>query len=312
MKSLSFLSLYDINKKVLKKLPKFIPLAIFSLTLYAPSVFAHEGEEGSQTAVFAKTLEDTLRSNSIKIVAISTAVILIFVVATILLKNASSGAKKILFVGIVLPTLLTTFYLVGSTLYLNFTSSSGGPVHWHADFEIWDCGTKLDIKDPQGFSNKVGTATYHEHNDDRLHVEGVITKTEEAALGRFFQYIGGRLESDEMAIPTNAGSVTKHNGDLCNDTAGEVQVFVYKTQNGVYYQSKLADPASYILSPQGTVPPGDCIIIEFDNQKQKTDHLCNFYKLKVETGELKSDETSSDQDFENNDLEKLEEDNNGN
>lgn len=240
-----------------------------------------------ETEVVAATLEDSIRSTSIKVVIIASVIVLAFVILTVLLKHLGEGLKKILFAGIVIPTLAVTIYMVGSTLYLNFTSSSGGPVHWHADLEVWDCGNKLDFVDPEGLSNKVGTTTFHEHNDGRIHIEGVVTKPEEASLGKFFGFIGGNLTSDEMRIPTNDGLIVRHNGDLCSDgDKGVLQVFVYKTHDNTFSQMKLDDPASYILSPKSTVPPGDCIIVEFDEEKEKTNKLCNFYKLEIETGDL--------------------------
>ncbi len=269
-----------------------LPISIISSTtaflLSASPAFANgeDSHEEVQEAV-TLTLEDSLRATSIKVVVVAAIIILGFVVLTLLLKHFGETVKKILFAGIVIPALLATVYMVGSTLYLNFTSSSGGPVHWHADIEVWDCGNQLDFTDPQGFSNKVGTATFHEHNDGRMHVEGVVTKKEEAALGNFFGFIGGRLTSDEMRVPTNDGLIVRHNGDQCSDGhEGVLQVFVYQTADNIFSQMKLANPASYILSPEPTVPPGDCIIVEFDAEKEKTDKLCNFYKLKIETGDL--------------------------
>lgn len=274
--------------RVLKFLPKTVPilyLFLFQLTSFA---FAHEGEE-EVAEVAATTLEDSLRSNTIKAVLVASIIILGFVTLTILLKHLGESVKKLLFAGIVIPTLLASLYMVGATLYLNFTSESGGPVHWHADLEIWDCGQKLDIQDPQGVSNRVGTATFHEHNDDRIHVEGVVTRRQEAALGRFFGFIGGSLTDDSYQIPTNEGLIVRHNGDRCPDgNPGTLQVFVYKTSDDTFFQEKLADFPSYVLSPQGNVPPGDCIIIEFGQEREKTDKLCNFYKLKLQTGEIKA------------------------
>ncbi len=270
-----------------------LPISFISFgTLFllsSSSVFAN-GEDVHEEVqeVVTHTLEDSLRSTSIKVVVVAAIIILGFVVLTMLLKHFGERMKKMLFAGIVIPTLLATIFMVGSTLYLNFTSSSGGPVHWHADIEVWDCGNKLDFTDPQGFSNKVGTSTFHEHNDGRMHVEGVVTNPEEASLGKFFGFIGGGLTSDEMRVPTNDGLIVRNNGDLCDDgDEGVLQVFVYKTRGNTFSQMKLDDPASYILSPESNVPPGDCIIIEFDEGKEKTNKLCNFYKLKIETGDLK-------------------------
>ncbi|MEX0622047.1 MAG: hypothetical protein WD187_03610 [Candidatus Woykebacteria bacterium] len=272
---------------MLKLLPKIVPILYLFLSWPVSFVSAHEGEEETATTTIT-TLEDTLRTNTVKVVVVAGVIILGFVTITILLKSLGEGVKKLLFAGIVIPTLIATIYMVGSTLYLNFTSESGGPVHWHADLEIWDCGQKLDLEDPQGFSNKVGTATFHEHNDDRIHVEGVVTRKEEAALGGFFGFIGGSLTDDSYRIPTNEGLIVRHNGDTCPDgSEGTLQVFVYKTHNDSFSQEKLSEGASYILSPEGNVPPGDCIIIEFGQEKEKTEKLCNFYKLKLQTGEIK-------------------------
>jgi len=267
---------------VTKKLPIIFTSVVANLILFTTAVFAHEGEEAEGvTSLVEKTLEDTIRSNSIKVVVVASILVLGSVALTVLLKHQGENIKKILFTGIVIPVLASTIFLTGSTIYLNSVSSSGGPVHWHADFEIWDCGQKLELADPQGFSNRVGSATFHEHNDNRIHVEGVVVEKSEASLGRFFQFVGGNLHSDGFKIPTNQGLIVRENGDLCpNGSKGTLQAFVYKTNGKTFRQEKLSDPVSYVLSPYGNVPPGDCIILEFEGEiKEKTDKLCDSYKL---------------------------------
>ena len=265
-----------------KKLPIIFTSVVANLILFTTAVFAHEGEEAEGvTSLVEKTLEDTIRSNSIKVVVVASILVLGSVALTVLLKHQGENIKKILFTGIVIPVLASTIFLTGSTIYLNSVSSSGGPVHWHADFEIWDCGQKLELADPQGFSNRVGSATFHEHNDNRIHVEGVVVEKSEASLGRFFQFVGGNLYSDGFKIPTNKGLIIRENGDLCpGGSEGTLQAFVYKTNGKTFRQEKLSDPVSYVLSPYGNVPPGDCIILEFEGEiKEKTDKLCDSYKL---------------------------------
>ena len=51
-------------------------------------------------------------------------------------------------------------------------------------------------------------------------------------------------------------------------------------------QEKLTDYEDYILAPQSLVPPGDCIIIEFDKYKESTDNLCESYRIALERGDL--------------------------
>ncbi|MEX0617172.1 MAG: hypothetical protein WD231_05225 [Candidatus Woykebacteria bacterium] len=270
---------------MLRKLPRLITV-LLSLFFFLPTKVS--AAYGLTSADASSTLEDATRANSIKVVLVASALITIFVVLTFLFKNASGLLKKILFVGIVVPTLLASVFLAGSTVRLNLASSSGGPVHWHAQFEIWDCGKKLDIIDPKGFSNKVGTAALHEHNDGWIHLEGVIIDQKDASLGKFFQVVGGQLTSTSLEVPTNSGVVSRQNGDLCPDgIPGSLQVFVDQTEGKIFTQKKLDDPGSYVLSPHGRIPPGDCIIVEFGSEdKEKTEKLCEQYKLQVLKGNL--------------------------
>lgn len=179
--------------------------------------------------------------------------------------------KYFLFLTIVMLTLGITAYLVWTTISLNIKSVTGGPVHWHADFEIWHCGEKIDLLDPTGLENKVGTPLFHEHNDGRIHVEGPVLDYKDISLGKFFEVVGGfPLES----------------GIECNGYPGVVQVFVYKTEGNTFYQEKIADYADYVLSPHSSIPPGDCIIIELDREKAKTERICTFYEVAIQKGEL--------------------------
>ena len=73
----------------------------------------------------------------------------------------------------------------------------------------------------------------------------------------------------------------------------DVQVFVYevgKNPDGsiemridegrkktVYYQRKLKNPTNFVINDESLVPNGNCIIIEFDVTKDKTDKLCEQY-----------------------------------
>lgn len=254
----------------------------------SPRIFAHE-EELIRVDELAQTfsLEEFLNQTSIIGIIVAGAVALLFVLLAIFLRPENNTLKKILFVGIAVPIVLATLYLAGSTVYLNLSSATGGPVHWHADFEIWACGQKIDIVDPTGLSNRVGTPTFHEHGDNRIHVEGVVKNLEEASLGNFFRFIGGEINQNHLEVPTNEKRLHFDNGDQCGENqAGVVQAFVYQTKDDKFAQEKLADPDSYIISPYGNVPPGDCVIVEFDIPKVRTDKLCNFYKLAVDQGKI--------------------------
>ncbi|MDP2735525.1 MAG: hypothetical protein Q8P12_04925, partial [bacterium] len=58
-------------------------------------------------------------------------------------------------------------------------------------------------------------------------------------------------------------------------------------EKGEFYQEKLADPEEYVISPYGTIPPGDCLIIEFGKERERTDRLCTFYQVAEQEGELR-------------------------
>lgn len=206
-------------------------------------------------------------------------------------KKLTEESKKLVFLSIVLVTLIPTIVMALSTVYINTTSSSGGPVHWHADIETWNCGYELNLKDPKGISNKIGTSTLHEHNDKRIHLEGVVLKPQDASLGNFFHVIGGHLTATSFSMPVNEGVFSVQNGAQCGDNgSGEVQVFVYRTDKDNYYtQEKISNPQNYIMAPFGSVPVGDCIIVEFDTPKDVTDKMCRSYKVALEIDKLKGE-----------------------
>jgi hypothetical protein len=237
-------------------------------------------------------LEESIARNSVNILIGATIVLAVLVGISLHEKYLNEGLKKFLSSAICLVIAIPTLYMIVSTIYLNNVSVSKGPVHWHADIEVWACGKEVELQDPTGFlSNKIGTATLHEHNDKRIHLEGVVVHPEDASLGKFFQVIGGDLKSDSVIVPTNNGPVPYTNGSMCADgSEGQMQVFVYQTADDLYYtQKKLDDPASYLISPHSQVPPGDCIIVEFGPNKDKTDKLCRSYKVAQEIDKLKGE-----------------------
>lgn len=121
-------------------------------------------------------------------------------------------------------------FVVFAVLGLLFVtrSATGAPRigvdHWHVPYTYFVCGEK---QPPAPTWEGVGV---HTHTDGIIHIHP-FQQSEEGAgarLSRWFDYGGGKLDSDEVRMP---GSPTTHkNGDECPDgTIGEVQVFV----NGV-------------------------------------------------------------------------------
>lgn len=267
-------------------------------------------------------LETFISNLSLTVTAVGSAlVILLLLLAIIVDKQKGKKPKKLklpLFVAICVVVLGTTFTIGGGTVYLNVNSATGGPVHWHADFEIWACGNELELRDPYGFlSNKIGTATYHEHDDKRIHVEGVpITLPYDFSLGKFMEVVGGGISNNALTVPLNAeklfedahgepdgdgnaapapelinpflhtekqGKIASFvNGQQCGDQPAEVQAFAmhFNTHDNTYRQTKISDIPNYMPAKEATVPAGDCIIIEFAPLKDRTDKLCKQYGVR--------------------------------
>ncbi len=256
--------------------------ALFLLLLLVALVHAH----GQETP-----LEEELTTNTVNYILIAGAIAMLATLVAVFWQNKTEEAKWVLFLAIAVPVSVATIYAGWATVYINTTSETSGPVHWHADFEVWKCGEKINLRDPTGIENRVGSPVFHEHGDARIHVEGVLVETKHAALHKFFEVTGGALEEDYLAIPTNNGLMRARNGEKCQDKEASVQVFLYRVLDAgqkpmEYAQEKLVDFPEYVLSPHSIVPPGDCIIIEFDQEKDSTDKICETYRIGIEKGEL--------------------------
>lgn len=238
--------------------------------------------------------EDVIRETSVDIITGAIVLLAVLVFLSIFFSQKSEKLKTILFVLIVLAVILPTAYFAITTVMLNVTSETGGPVHWHADFKIFVCGKEMPPPIPKGLSNKVGSTVLHEHEDRRIHVEGVLTRIQDASLRNFFRVQGGELSNSHFTIPTgeDKGTVTFTNGDRCDGgEQGTWQAYVYKVvgregEKHVVEQSKLMPFADYVLSPHAAVPPGDCIILEFGPEKDSTGAICDFYEIQKQEGNL--------------------------
>ncbi len=257
----------------------FLALLILSASLS----FAHE--EGTEKEIFP------LKNSTAA--WIGTASLALFLIIIFIFKNGLSNTnKKIIYSLLAVIVSMITVYFVVTTIHINVISETKGPVHWHADFEVWKCGEKTGLIEPKGLSNRVGTAVLHEHNDNRIHVEGVVVEKGDVDLYSSFKAVGGVLAKGYFMMPTDEGTLEMRDGESCNGREGKLQVFLYKITNPdsskkwIYRQEKLQDFDEYVLSPYSNVPPGDCIIIEFDAEKESTDKICASYIAAISRGEL--------------------------
>lgn len=138
--------------------------------------------------------------------------------------------KRFLLNGFFLAILVPSFLAAGAFMHESQTTWSNGEIHWHADFEVLvedDAGNirEHDLIDPKRFcedtshestymckvNDRTGSTEYHEHNDDRIHVEGAFKNRVDASLGAFFDVVGGELTNGKMSFPTNDEDVQVQN-----------------------------------------------------------------------------------------------------
>jgi len=232
-----------------KKLLVF--LFILSILL-SPIAFSHGAEEDEFVLDHSK-LYPISQLQAAGYGALVFGILIIFIL--LFHKKMSQIVKRIVYYLLAATASLVTIYLVVTTLHLNTISLTKGPVHWHADFEIWVCGNEIKLAEPKGLSNKQGIDLMHAHNDNRIHVEGVLLDMKAASLGAFFHAIGGSLSSDGIKVPADNSLLSVHEGDKCNEKPGKLYVFV----NG----NVISNPSSYVISPYEKVPPGGRIKFVF-------------------------------------------------
>lgn len=265
-------------------------------------------------------LEQQIAGISKNIVIGAALLLIVLVIASVIFRDRFPKLKPLLFSALATTLIVPTLFFAISTIYLNLKSESGGPVHWHAEIEFWACNTELELRDPTGFlSNKIGTSTYHEHNDKHIHLEGVVVKkSEDASLGKFMRVTGGSLSTIGIDVPLNANSdLWKAQGDKldgdpqgdltiaqiesefvaqttegpvaelrnskqCDGQEAQLQTFVYSynKETNTYSQRKITDPAEYVIRDESSLgPPSDCIVFDFDIPKERTDKLCEQYGI---------------------------------
>ncbi len=269
--------------------------------------------------IFAN-LETQVTTLGMRTVFYAIIILAIATVMALLFKDKVPRLKLPLFLVMATTLIGSTLILFGSTIYLNTKSESKGPVHWHTEVEFWACGSELELRDPHGvLTNKIGTATYHEHNDKHLHLEGVVVrKADDASLKKFMQVTGGYLTNNSIGVPLNEDESTwyaqgeqtdgdtqsldnisqlrsyvKQSGEVpvmelkdgqrCGDKPAQLQVFVYRFNkaNKSYGQERFLNPTEYVMSEESSLgPPSDCVIVEFDVPKARTNKLCEQYGVK--------------------------------
>ena len=256
----------------------FVKFVLLNLFAFANVASAHF-EDGP-------SLSSVVSQNSISVVTVAGVFIILLILFAVVRTEPSEIFKGVIFFLIALAALGATLYLSASTVYLNMKSESGGPVHWHADFRIFNCAQEVFLQKPKGLSNRIGRTDLHEHGDGRIHIEGVVVERKYFSLREFFEAIGGTLEAGELAFPSEDNFEWMVNGQKCPDgKPARIQAFLYKTEGKIIRQEKLDNFMDYVPSPHSQVPPGDCLILEFGEEKEKTENICNFTQIAINNGD---------------------------
>lgn len=205
--------------------------------------------------------------------------------------------KNVLMNGFLIAILLPSFYTAGAFVHESQTSWSNGEVHYHADFEVLveENGEieELNLVDPGNFcetatdqsrimcklNDRTGATEFHEHNDDRIHLEGTFKTMEEASLASFFETFNGELTNNRLVFPTNEGIVERHSNGK------KLKILVHRGVAGnrhwcavgenvpekdrcknPYTGSYASSPSEYVVSPYARGPNLDDIFIVHDSK----------------------------------------------
>jgi hypothetical protein len=203
--------------------------------------------------------------------------------------------KNLVMNGFLIAILLPTLWAVGAFIHESETSWSNGEVHWHADFEVLvqENGElqRKNLVDPGQFcettthessymckiSDRTGSTEYHEHNDQRIHLEGTFKTREDATLSAFFETFGGELTNTRMVYPTNDELINVSNsGDKTLKIIVKKGVVNQREWCVVGSDAQLDEiceshgeradsPQNYVVSPHTQGPTLDDIYFIYDN-----------------------------------------------
>ncbi|MFB6208142.1 MAG: hypothetical protein ABEJ69_02235 [Candidatus Nanohaloarchaea archaeon] len=211
--------------------------------------------------------------------------------------------KELLMNGFLVAVLLPSLYTAGAFLHESQVSWSGGEVHYHADYEVIVQNStgvyeRLELVDPAEFcgesymcnlNDRTGVTRYHEHDDNRIHLEGVFRERSDATLRAYFNTFGGELTNEKLVYPTNNGIVKlEENANkslkiiVRRGTGGGRHWCVVGNEIDQQYVCRSWDtgnralsPDDYIVSPYKRGPTLDDIFIVYDSKtpRQALDDL---------------------------------------
>ncbi len=112
-------------------------------------------------------------------------------------------------------------------------SVTDGPVHWHADLQVFVCGERQDLSHLGSQNSHHGTPLLHTHGDNQIHVEGEVRSWDTLTLGNYFDTIGVEL--------SNTSLMDKTEGDTCQGEPGSISVSVNGENVSDYQDYRIQD-----------------------------------------------------------------------
>lgn len=211
--------------------------------------------------------------------------------------------KKTFFGMISTIVITVTIALVATHIALISKSANGTITRRYGQMSIFACGQQVEIAPTSVLSATSGDGSYSFSSDGTLQYLGYQTNQDtDAALGSFYQAVGGSISSNVVTIPYDAR--TKHqlanhqqidqftktnaagevylelrSGEACSVIPDMVSIYVYRYNSGSKKYEKqriIQHPEAYMFSSR-PFATRDCVVVVYGNPKDATTLTCNGY-----------------------------------
>lgn len=255
-----------------------------------PILFTPPATPATSQPVKYPLVDFPLERISLQLIFLTAALIGVLFFFFFITRRANKLDSRVVFFAITACVFATTALLIMSTLFLTFTSWSKGPIDWRAYLEIWACDKEYSPYIYDSKEQTYGPRIIYDKDQKQIQLRGLMKRPEDSTLTQLIEGLGGELTAQSLMLPINNGTVRFTNNDRCGQDKAEVQVFVYHmNRDGTFAQRKIMAFSDYQIQPFSSVPPGDCIVIEFSPPKDRTDKKCRSYSQAQYKGELRGE-----------------------
>ncbi len=247
-------------------------------------------------------------SSSLRVLVVATLAIAIICILSASVKKRSPRHNSVLFALIAIVVISSTGLLVGAVLDSFLNASPAGLSRRQSQIEYWACGVQLATPAPNKlFTSSNGEGAFYDYGDGLARFQGVIDQEADAPnLSNFQRAIGGSITATSMVLPLSPNvvssavdgdipdpsgisridkfisgvegdqaTITLVNGSTCGSTSSVINIFGFNVNvsTNTYTQKKYEFPSNLDLGK--IKDTSDCIIVEFDSVREKTDRLCS-------------------------------------